>query len=135
MTDGITRRQFLAATAAASAGLALGAGVFAQEQSRGKVRVGVIGVGSRGTDLTGTLLSFPDVEIPAVCDIDKDAARRAQDLIENKTSKRPTAYTRNETDFENLCNRDDLDAVLIVTPWEWHARMAIAAMRAGKAVG
>jgi predicted dehydrogenase len=135
MSDGITRRKFLAAAAATGAGLALGGGVFAESKSSSTVRVGVIGVGGRGTDLTGTLLSFPYVQIPAICDIDKDAAKRAQDLVESKTSKRPAAYTRDETDYENLCTRDDLDAIIIATPWEWHARMAIAGMRAKKCVG
>ena len=134
MTEGITRRQLLAAAAVASAGIALGRGGFAESGSEGKVRVGMIGVGGRGTDLTGTLLSFPGAEVLAVCDINKDAARNAQDIIEKASSKRPTAYTKDENDYQNLCSRDDLDAVIIATPWEWHARMAIAAMQARKSV-
>jgi len=40
-------------------------------------------------------------------------------------------YKRQE-DYKRLVERDDLDAVLIATPWEWHTHMAVAAMKAGK---
>lgn len=132
---GITRRQFISAAASASAGLALGKGLLAEEENTMTIRVGAIGVGARGTFLLSTLLDFPNVEAPAVCDIDKDAAARAQSIVEQKTGKRPESYTRNENDWKNLCERGDLDVVIIATPWEYHAQQAIAAMRAGKHVG
>lgn len=135
MSKPVTRRQFLTTTAAASAGLVLGKSLKAGEESAKKIRVGMIGVGARGTFLCETLLSFPDVEVLAVCDIDKNAAARAQGIVEMKLGKRPEAYTKGEDDWQNLCKRDDLDAIVIATPWELHARQAIAAMRAGKFVG
>jgi predicted dehydrogenase len=101
----------------------------------GKVRIGAVGVGARGTFLLETMLAFPDVEIPAIFDVDVNAAKRAQDIVEKKTGKCPAIYTKDETDWEHLCNRDDLDAVVSSTPWEWHAPIAIAAMKAGKYIG
>lgn len=132
---GITRRQFLGAAAGVSAGLALGKGLLAEGDRRMAVRVGCIGVGARGTFLMDTLLCFPDVEVPAVCDISAGAAAQAQETVEKKTGKRPEAYTRGGDDWKRLLEREDLDAVVIATPWELHARQAIAAMRAGKYVG
>ena len=44
-------------------------------------------------------------------------------------------YKNGDHDFLNLVKRDDLDAVYIATPWEWHHPMAIAAMQEGKHVG
>lgn len=135
MSKGITRRQLLAAAAISSTGLIMSKGVFAESPSKKVTRVGFIGVGARGTFLLDTTLCFPNIEVPAVCDIDVNAAKRAQDLVEAKTGKRPTAYAKDGDDWKNLCNRDDLDAVIIATPWELHAQQAIAAMRTNKFVG
>lgn len=99
-----------------------------------KVRLGFIGVGSMGTNLLRSCLLMQDVEIPAVCDIDPQAMARAIDLIEKAGRKRPQVYTKGEEDYLNLVVRDDLDAVVIATPWLWHTPMCIAAMKAGKHV-
>lgn len=99
------------------------------------ISIGVIGVGARGTFLLSTALDFPNVSVPAVCDIDVGAAKRAQDIVEKKTGKSPEAYTKGPEDWKRLCERDDLDAIIIASPWELHARQAILAMKAGKYVG
>lgn len=135
MPDGITRRQFLSSAAGVSAAIALGGVALSEPKRNNPVRVGVIGVGARGSYLLETMLSFSDVDVPAVCDTDVNATTRAQNMVEQKTGKRPTSYVKSETDWKNLCQRDDLDAIVIATPWEWHARMAIESMRAGKYVG
>jgi len=44
----------------------------------------------------------------------------------------PEGYSRSEEDYKRLIERDDLDAVLIATPWEWHTPMAVASMKADK---
>ena len=118
------------------AGVAAGTAAFlidaVGEETVRPVRVGVVGVGNRGTHLLGTLLQMPGVEIPAVCDIDKEHAARAQDIVEKARGSRPEAYTKDDFDWRNLAARDDLDAVLCATPWKWHAPVMVAAMRAGK---
>jgi predicted dehydrogenase len=112
----------------------LGAGLLAV-QGRAPlnrlVRVGFIGVGSRGTSLLRTTLRFP-VEIPAVGDIDEAALERAAGLIEKAGRKRPETYGRGVDDWKRLVARDDLDAVITAAPWELHAPMCVGAMRAGK---
>ena len=135
MTERITRRRFLTTAAGVSAAIVLGGAALSEPKRNSSVRVGVIGLGSRGTYLLETMLAFSDVTVPAVCDIDVNATNHAQTLVEQKTDKRPTAYSKSETDWKNLCLREDLDAVVIATPWEWHAQMAIESMRAGKYVG
>ena len=132
----MTRRRFVQTSVGAGAALALGGALGAvEEPTPAPVRVGIIGTGSRGTSLTNTLLLFPNVEIRAVCDIVADKAAKTQAIVEAKTGKKPEAYGKDETDFLQLVARDDLDAVLIATPWQWHAPMAVAAMRAGKYPG
>jgi predicted dehydrogenase len=99
------------------------------------VSVGFIGVGDRGTALLKVLLVHPNVRVPAICDIDEKHLDRALDLVEKAYGKRPEGYSKGEDDYRRLLGRDDLDAVLIATPQELHARMAIDSFDAGKFVG
>ena len=97
-----------------------------------KVRVGMIGMGGRGTGLLGELLGIDGVAITAVCDVVPQRAAAAQARVAAKGRPSPVGYSKNEHDFENLCKRDDVDLVYIATPWEWHAAMAVCAMNCGK---
>lgn len=136
----MTRRQAL--SLAAKAGLAA---AFSSTASRlladavqptgKKVRIGIIGVGDRGTALLHVLLNFPDVEIPVLCDIDKKHLDRAQNLVEKSRGTRPEGFDKDPHDYRRMLARTDFDAVLIATPQELHAEMAIDAMKAGKFVG
>lgn len=94
-------------------------------------RVAFIGVGGRGTSLLRNLLAA-DGKIVAICDIAVDHATRAQKLIVDANQPSPEIYTRGEHDYERLVQRDDIDLVIIATPWKWHAPMAVAAMEHGK---
>jgi len=132
MIKPMPRRTFL--SAAAGTALAGSLAGRSRAQQPPPVRIGVIGTGGRGTGLLGILLGLPGVEVPAVCDIDEGAARRAQDLVERSGRTRPRAYTRDETVYQRLVERDDLDAVLIATFWQWHTPMAVDALRCGKYV-
>ena len=66
----IARRKFMKVGTAAAAGLALtsDSSGYADAGTDKPVRVGVVGVGNRGTSLLRTLLAMRDVEIPAICD-------------------------------------------------------------------
>lgn len=96
------------------------------------VRLGIIGVGGRGTDLLRDLLAIPHVEVKAICDVVPEKAAKAQASAQAAGQKSPVLYTKNDRDYENLCRRDDLDLIYIATPWKWHVPMAVAVMEAGK---
>ncbi len=128
----VSRRGFMQTGAVLGAAWALSAQGAEEPPAEKKVRVGMAGVGSRGTFLTNTLLELPGVEIPAVCDINPDHAARAKGIIEKATGKSPDLYTQGERDWERLVARDDLDAVITATPWQWHTPIMVAAMKAGK---
>lgn len=98
------------------------------------LRMGVIGTGNRGRSLLSLLVNMNDVEVPALCDIDTANLERAEALVTKAGAPRPETYSRGELDYRRLLERGDLQAVLIATPWNWHAPMAIDAMKAGKAV-
>jgi predicted dehydrogenase len=75
------------------------------------------------------------VEFPAICDLVADRANATAQRLEQKTGLRPEVYAGSEMVWEKLLSRADLDGVIIATPWDWHARMAVVAMRAGKYPG
>lgn len=94
-----------------------------------KVRVAVIGVGSRGSGLLHNLLAIKDshnIEIIAVCDNYEPHFQRAGKLA---GSNAKAFY-----DYRNVLDMPDLDAVIIATPLHQHAHIAIDAMLAGKQV-
>jgi hypothetical protein len=99
-----------------------------------KVRVGMIGVGARGGGTLELILHRWDVVVTAICDIDKDAAARASKQVTDKGQSKPKVYDKSEKSYLELLASEDVDAVFICTPWEWHTPMSIAAMEAGKAV-
>jgi hypothetical protein len=94
-------------------------------------RIGIIGTGGRGTSLLENLLAA-DVKILALCDVVKEKAEHAQSLVVKAGQSAPALYTDGFHAFESLVARDDLDLVIVATPWDWHAEMAVAAMTHGK---
>lgn len=104
-------------------------------EPRDVVRIGIVGVGLRGTDVLGEFLAIDKVVIPAVCDVVRDKCVRASQLIEKAGQKTPEIYSNGERDFERLSARDDLDFIYIATPWEWHVPQILAALKNGKHVG
>ncbi len=94
-------------------------------------RIGIIGTGGRGTSLLRNLLAA-DVKVHALCDIVRSKAEHAQSLVVAAGQKAPELYTSGDRAFESLVARDDLDLVIIATPWNWHVEMAVATMTHGK---
>lgn len=137
MSEKLDRREFLGVGAGTTLGLAAASFVSASANAQAQpgVRVGVIGTGNRGKSLLGVLMHSPGVTVPAICDIDTKAAEAAQKIVTDAGQASPEAYTRDEHVYQELVARDDLDAVIIATPWNWHTPMAVDAMKAGKYVG
>ena len=136
MKNRIDRREFL--KAGVGTGVALpavgGATASAWASPDQPVRLGIVGVGGRGTSLLTTMLAVGGVEIPAICDIKPANLSRAQSLVEKAGMKKPEGYGRDEEDYQRLMYREDLDAVLLAPYWEWHAPMAVCGMKTGKYV-
>ncbi len=134
MNNPMHRREFLKAGTLAGAGLALGRSAFGQSApADGRpVRVGVIGIGRRGGALLGILLSIKDAHVQALCDVDTSKLQAAQDAVAKAGQPRPEGYSDGEHAYRKLLAREDIDAVVIATPWELHTLMAVEAMKAGK---
>lgn len=135
-TSIITRRQFLKNSAAAAAGTFLLAptivpsSVFGANAPSNRITFGCIGVGRMGLGDLREILGFKQARIIAVCDVDSNRIKYAQQLVDKhySTSGNCAAYK----DFRDLIARDDIDAVSVVTPDQWHAIPSIAAAKAGK---
>ena len=124
----LNRRRFLGCSAAA--GLALSRGRVGEGAASGApVRLGFIGLGTRGTGLLRTLLELPEAaEVVAVCDAEPRHRDRASGIVAKARGARPDALER----IERLLERPDVEAVVVALPCDLHAEVYAAAIRAGK---
>ena len=72
------------------------------------VNISLIGLGQRGQVTLERLGRMPNANVLVRCDV--------------------------ESDWRDAATHPDVDLVWICTPWEWHMRMAVTAMHAGKDV-
>lgn len=100
----------------------------------GTVRVGFIGVGMRGISAVERWTHLPGVEIKAICDLRPELVERAQNTLVKAGLPKAEGYSGTEDAWKQLCDRDDIDIVYIVTDWKHHAEMGVYAMEHGKHV-
>ena len=148
-----SRRRFLTRTASLVGG-ALAAPMFVPASALGRnglrppserITMGFIGVGTQGgghllggawTYVAGGYAGRKEVQVLAVCDVWRDRRERACQRVNDHYAE---VYGRGDfrpceayTDFRQVLDRSDIDAVLIATPAHWHATMAVMAAQAGK---
>lgn len=107
---------------------------LAQRSTDKPVRIAFAGLGNRGTHLLQLMLAIPGVCMPALCDSNEDHLNHAAGLVKDALGYTPAGYSKGLYDYRRMFERDDVDAVLVATPSEWHDRMPIDAMHAGKHV-
>ena len=95
-----------------------------------KIRIGVIGVNSRGRAIAECLAKLPECEVTYICDVDSRALAKCQQSVKKITGKTP----KGEKDIRKMLESNEFEAVCIATPDHWHAPAAIMAMQAGKHV-
>ena len=156
----ISRRKFLSKTATVAATLSVMPrhvlGGPGKVSPNSKTTLACIGVGGQGTQNMMTFAEFPEVQIVAVCDVNKESggyvswnwskgtarqtcgrepARRAVDEYYGK--QQPSGQYRGckaYTDYRELLEKEDVDAVMIATPDHMHAVIAMAAIKRHKHV-
>jgi len=133
-----TRRNFIKKSAIVGTGVAMLPNLtfgITSNGSKEKLKVGMIGVGLRGTNHLNNVLLRNDVLVTAICDIDPNRISKALDKINKSGQQKPKVFGSNDYDYRNLLALKEVDAVIIATPWLWHTRMAKDAMTAGKYTG
>ena len=97
------------------------------------VRIGVIGLGMRGPGAINRFANIEGTEVLAICDLYPEKLERIQQILEKNGRARAAEYSGPDG-WKELCDREDLDLVYIVTPWDSHTPMAVYAMENGKHV-
>jgi predicted dehydrogenase len=128
----ITRRGFMKGAASTCAALTLPtilpASVFGANSPSNRIVMGAIGVGSQGTGDMQGFIHKSEVQMVAVCDVDKNHRERAKKIVDERCGN---AHCRAYLDYRELIGRGDLDAVMLAMPDHWHALPAIEAAKAG----
>ncbi len=97
-----------------------------------RVKVGMIGLGNRGTGQAKLVNAlFPDkAEIRAICDLRESRIEPTLKTLK-ESGQNPDIYTGDDKVWMEMCQRDDLDLVVICTPWQDHVPMCVYAMQKG----
>ena len=141
-TTHLSRRDFLLRAVATGATVSfptiVPSTVFGANAPSNRIGIGLIGMGNMMGGHRGGMTGRSDVQVLAVCDVDRAKREKAKAEVEKAyADKSPSgAYKGCDAyhEFERVLERDDIDAVFVVTPDHWHAPISLAAMRAGKDV-
>jgi predicted dehydrogenase len=134
--DTISRREALGRAGVIGAGLAAGVlPVHAEPVNRArtvgandKLVIALIGCGGMGANDMRQLMDKPEVQVAALCDVDKSRMPADIKSVTAKYGKAPDLYD----DYRKMLERKDIDAVIIGTPDHWHALNLIHTVEAGK---
>ena len=128
-----TRRTFLKSVAVGLTVVRSSAlGNASRPAASDRIVVGMIGCGKMANDYhIPSLLGLNDVQVVAVCDVDRSRRQHAKGRVDSKYGNTDCHITE---DYRDIVARDDIDAVCIATPDHWHAIPILDACRAGKDV-
>ena len=128
------RRKFIKGTGTALAGSLLITPSILQAakriQANDKINIGVIGCNGMGWSNTNSLLKQNDVDLLAICDVDSNVTKKRLEDYALLRKNIPQTFT----DYRELLNNKEIDAVVIGTPDHWHCKIMIDAVKAGKHV-
>ena len=133
-----SRREFVKNVSVSGLGMMIlpeGLLGFEKTSVNEKLNLGIIGLGLRGTAHLKNLLLRDDVNIMALCDIDPARIAIVKKMMNDAAKPEAKIFDNNDYDYRNLLELDEVEAVIIATPWEWHVPMSVDAMKAGKYTG
>lgn len=96
------------------------------------VRVGLIGLGDRGSGHVEWLSRIEGVEIKALCDKREVAVKESQKYLQSIGRPAAQEFFGSEDAWKKLVELPDLDMVLTCTPWILHTPICVFAMEHGK---
>ena len=96
-----------------------------------QVRLAIIGLGQRGHGLLkDVILKNEKADVVAVCDVYEDRMEEGKKLVREARGKEVFG----SLDYKEVICREDVDIVAVLSAWESHIPIAVAAMKAGKDV-
>lgn len=98
-----------------------------------KVRVGLVGIGMRGSGMLRRYVHIDGAQITALCDLYPERVAEGQEYLASMGVPTAKEYS-GEDGWKQLCESDDVDLVYICTPWLLHTPIAVYAMEHGKHV-
>ncbi len=135
------RRSFIQVSSLAGAGVAIPGIQAAQSRKatrkapRSRLNVAILGSGLRGQSHIGLLLDRDDCDVIAIADPDQVMVDRTLQMFRKRGISAPRVYQDGDEDYLNLLDKEDLDLVIIASPWRWHTEMSIAALEKNCYVG
>ncbi len=125
----LNRREFLKGSSALLTLASFGLLGMDFNTKSGPLKVALIGAGWYGKSDLFRLIQVADVEVVALCDVDKKMLTAAGELVakRQKSKKVPELFE----DYRELLQSHSCDLVLIGSPDHWHALQAIEAMKSG----
>ncbi len=116
---------------------ATGSALNLATQPISKVRVGIIGMGNRGSVLIQMfeyLIKNNHAEIVALSDLKEDKLNKNNEYLKTIQDKEAKLYFGNENEWKKVAERDDIDLLIIATPWNYHTEMSVYGMEKVKHV-
>ena len=99
-----------------------------------RVRVGFIGIGSRGRAAVRRIALIPGVEVTAICDVNPERLAESRNWLKEKGFPPAREWGKSEDDWKGLCDWDGVDVVYSCTPRPLHCPINVYAMSRGKHV-
>ena len=123
----MNRRSFIKASSVAAGAYSFSiTNAFAASET---VRVAVVGLRWKGSDLVDLFSKLPNVRVVALCDVDSNVLAKVAKKRESQIGRVDLVE-----DYRKLLERKDVDAFVIATPNHWHALQTVWACQAGKDV-
>ena len=79
------------------------------------VRIGIVGLGMRGPGAVHRLSNIDGTEIVALCDVEPERVKAAQDILKRAGRKAAAEYSGSTEAYKKMCERKDIDLVYICT--------------------
>jgi predicted dehydrogenase len=96
------------------------------------IRVGIIGLGDRGSGAVERLSYIEGVEIKALCDKREVAVKESQKYLGRIGRPVAKEFFGDENGWKKLVEMPDLDLIYTCTPWVLHTPISVYSMEHGK---
>lgn len=127
----VNRRNFLKSATASAAAVITVPTIIPQRAfgANERLNVGLVGCGGRGNWLARHFSELGESVLISACDVDRSQLEQGVERINTFNGNKEC---KSYTDFRELLESGDIDAVIVATPDHWHGLASIAAAKAGK---